>query len=76
MKAQRQGQRNRKGTAIEYFYLEGNRSSYHIDLSISKDFTPEELKKLKITLEKNIKNEFQSIGYTILDFSMATKPNR
>ena len=64
------------GNAIEYFYLEGDRSSYDIDVSISRDFSPEELEKIKITLEKNISKEFQSIGYTILDFSMNPKPNR
>lgn len=64
------------GNAIEYFYLEGDRSSYDIDVSISQDFSPEELEKIKITLEKNIAKEFQSIEYTILDFSMTPKPNR
>jgi predicted nucleotidyltransferase component of viral defense system len=64
------------GNAIEFFYLEGDRSSFDIDISISKDFTAEELEKLKVTLERNIKQEFKSLGYTIFDFSLVPKPNR
>lgn len=64
------------GSAIDLVYKIDSRASVDIDLSIEKDFDPEELSKVQDKILESLSSIFGEAGYIIFDLNFIRKPLR
>lgn len=61
------------GTALQFLNI-SNRASMDIDVSMTDDFSPEELSLIKERMENAFKETFSEYGFIIFDFKFFPRP--
>ena len=64
------------GNAIDFFYGESARASTDLDFSMRGDFDPDELEKVKLKLERLLKETFDDDGFFVFDVTFHAKPSK
>ncbi|NBD28379.1 nucleotidyl transferase AbiEii/AbiGii toxin family protein [Paenibacillus glycinis] len=64
------------GTAINVFFGYNDRTSMDIDVSMSDDFSPDEMQHIASKLEKAFQNVFGERSYQVFDFKFFPTPKK
>ena len=62
------------GSALDLIYHINSRASVDIDVSMEKDFPPDELPEITAKLKTTFTDTFEEHGYTIFDFKFTPRP--
>lgn len=64
------------GNAIHLVYKINDRASYDLDFSIAEDMTNEEFYCICPKLQRHLSEEFDKLGYIVIDFHGEEKPKQ